>query len=126
MEESRTRQTRFRTGFKGLWDRLRGEHKRIQALNEREADTAAIRDRAQLDRLVFAQLEQRRELRQSAVALGQQNAEQKREIENDTARFGKMKNTPSKAERIELLRSRRKQAERTPSRQRGPDHGMDM
>ena len=60
--ESRARQERFRTGLKGVWDRLRGEHGRIQEQNEREAMEALERDRAEKDRLVFGHLEQRRKL----------------------------------------------------------------
>ncbi|MBB4302111.1 hypothetical protein GGD81_001135 [Rhodobium orientis] len=36
-EEARPRQSRFRSGLKGLWDWARGETKRIQRRNETEA-----------------------------------------------------------------------------------------
>ena len=60
--EALARQARFRPGIKGLWDRLRGEHGRIKKLNEQGAEAALIRDRAELDVLVFRQLDQRRHL----------------------------------------------------------------
>lgn len=62
MEEAKDRQERFRSGLGGFWDKLRGEHKRIQAQNEKEAYDSLMRDRQQKDQLIFQQLEQRREL----------------------------------------------------------------
>ena len=61
-EEAQARQERFRSGLGGFWDKLRGEHKRIQAQNEKEAYESLMRDRQQKDQLIFQQLEQRREL----------------------------------------------------------------
>ena len=61
-EEAQARQERFRSGLGGFWDKLRGEHKRIQAQNEKEAYESLMRDRQQKDHLIFQQLEQRREL----------------------------------------------------------------
>jgi hypothetical protein len=60
--ESKDRQQRFRKGVKGLWDRLRGEHKRIQQRNEKEAIEAYLRDRTAKDKLILSQLEQRQKL----------------------------------------------------------------
>jgi len=62
IEESRIRQARFRTGFKGLWDRMRGEHKRIQQQNEQEADISTSRDRGKVDQISFRHLDQRQRL----------------------------------------------------------------
>ncbi len=62
LDEARERQARFRTGVKGLWDRLHGEHGRIRKLNEDEARAAETRDRDELDALSFRQLAERRHL----------------------------------------------------------------
>jgi len=51
--EVNTRQMRFRHGMKGFWDRLRGEHKRVQEQNEYEAYQGYVRDQAAKDTLVF-------------------------------------------------------------------------
>lgn len=61
--ENKLRQSRFRTGLAGLWDRLRGEHAKIMRLNSKEAENAARRDRNELDRLIFVQLAERQRLR---------------------------------------------------------------
>lgn len=62
IEESRQRQSRFRKGLQGLWDRLRGEYGRVQRRNEREAEAAQIRDRRQRDELIQRHLRERRHL----------------------------------------------------------------
>ncbi len=93
--ESRTRQARFRPGLKGLWDRLRGEHRRIQRLNEQEAGVALVRDHEELDRLIFRQLEARRQLKRPYIELIQETMAQKRGLEEDTKAYQKMRDEPS-------------------------------
>jgi len=56
------RAARFRNGFGALWDRLRGEHKRIQRQNQSEAYAQTCHDRAESDALVFAHLKQRQRI----------------------------------------------------------------
>ena len=63
--ETQQRQARFRSGLKGLWDRLSGEHRRVVERNQFEAEEALRRDRTEKDQLIFRQLEQRRNLAQS-------------------------------------------------------------
>lgn len=43
--EAKQRQSRFRTGLSGLWDRLTGTHKRIAQANETEAKQAQRREK---------------------------------------------------------------------------------
>ena len=64
MREAQQRQQRFRTGLRGLWDRLSGDHRRIREENERDAWQAHRRDQRQTDDLIFRHLEQRRALNQ--------------------------------------------------------------
>jgi MobA/VirD2-like, nuclease domain len=61
--EVKARQERFRKGFAGAWDALRGQTRRIKAENEQDAWQSLMRDRAEKDALVFRHLEQRRDLR---------------------------------------------------------------
>ncbi len=61
IEQSKKRQARFRAGAKGLWDRVRGQHKRIQEKNEKEALESMRRDYAMKDGLIMQQQEQRRQ-----------------------------------------------------------------
>ena len=59
-EEVVERQKRFRSGLKGVWDFVRGEHFRIARRNKLEAVEAAKRDRAEHTENVTRQLAQRR------------------------------------------------------------------
>ena len=60
--EAQQRQERFRSGLKGLWDRVRGEHRQIKEKNEQEAWQAHLRDQKIKDKMVFRDLEERRHL----------------------------------------------------------------
>ncbi len=62
VEENEWRQARFRTGIGGIWDRVRGEHRRIQAHNERDAYEGLLRERSRKDALVFHHLEERKQI----------------------------------------------------------------
>ncbi len=59
-QETKDRAARLRSGLAGLWDTLIGRRHAIRAQNEAEAILSFKRDRAQRDRLVAAQMEQRR------------------------------------------------------------------
>ena len=85
--EARERQERFRSGLKGLWDRLRGEHRRITELNLREADAAALRDKAERDMLVFAQIKQRRDIVKAQVQERERYKVASKELKSDREQF---------------------------------------
>lgn len=59
---NKARQARFRSGISAVWDRLRGEHKRIRKQNEREAYMQAKADRAARDALVWRHLQERQRI----------------------------------------------------------------
>ncbi|MBK5950851.1 hypothetical protein CCR93_15430 [Rhodobium orientis] len=89
-QEARIRQSRFRSGLKGLWDWARGEAKRIQQRNEAEAKACALRDRKELDALVFAQLAERRQLVDMRAALAREFASRRRNIHDDIRAYDAM------------------------------------
>lgn len=97
VKEAQTRQERFRSGLKGLWDRMRGEHQRIRELNLREYEQARRRDRDEKDRLVFRHLDQRRALVGKRIAERKQDKELKAEIIADRARFEAGQLAPERA-----------------------------
>ncbi|WP_019959572.1 relaxase/mobilization nuclease domain-containing protein [Woodsholea maritima] len=70
--EARERQARFRPGLKGVWDHLRGEHRRITRQNEHDAYQAHLRDRAQKDALILSHIDQRKNLDQKREQARQQ------------------------------------------------------
>jgi hypothetical protein len=84
---AQVRQERFRPGFKGLWDRLRGEHGRIEELNLKEAAEAATRERSERDRLVFQHLNQRRDIVKAQAPERERYREVSRELKSDREKF---------------------------------------
>jgi hypothetical protein len=86
-QEALSRQARFRPGLHGAWDRMRGEHKRTQQQNEREAYSALLRDRTQKDNLIFGHLDQRQNLSTKRHQERTQHIEKKREIAADKFNF---------------------------------------
>jgi hypothetical protein len=113
VEEARRRQERYRTGFKGLWDRLRGEHGRIRKENEREAYDAMLRDRTEKEALIFRHLAARRQLETLRHQERQQTTEARRELKSDIRAFEDMR-----AQKLEEFNQQRQTAE---IRNRGQD-----
>ncbi|MEM1151470.1 MAG: relaxase/mobilization nuclease domain-containing protein [Pseudomonadota bacterium] len=87
------RQARFRTGVRGVWDRLSGAHRRIRHRNETEAWQEYLRDQSAIDAIVFAQLEARRALKHKHGRERSQLAEDAREMSRDRSRFAAMRRT---------------------------------
>ena len=117
--DSIARQARYRTGLAGLWDRLRGEHKRIRLENEREAAAAAIRDRNQKDQLIFTQLAERQRLRQRSQSVELSYVSQRHEIAADRSSFEEMRNNGQDTEHENYVRQRKQNQRQRPRRPRG-------
>lgn len=60
--ELQARATRFRSGLRGIWDRVTGRTAQIRRQNEVETAAAEVRDRAEHQQLVDRQLAERQEL----------------------------------------------------------------
>lgn len=105
-EEAKQRQARFRHGLAGLWDRLRGEHRRIRRLNEQDAASAARRDRSEKDQLVFRQLEQRRDLAKSVQKTRAEFRRTAGELSLDISRLQDRENGPSREKPLDQIRRR--------------------
>lgn len=65
IHEVKQRHGRFRSGLKGLWDRMRGKHCQIRQQNEQEAWQAHLRDQKLKDEQVFRDLGARRDLKRA-------------------------------------------------------------
>lgn len=92
--ETKTRQDRYREGLRGLWDKLRGEHARIKAQNERETYQAYKRDQAERDRLVQSHLDQRRELTQRYSKKREEAKEVRSSLREDWRKYQDMRAPP--------------------------------
>lgn len=131
IKETQERQERFRSGIAGLWDRLRGEHRRLRDENERDAYACLQRDRREKDDLVFAQLTQRRALADRHKGDLERLQEQQRGLAEDRARFERDAPDPrppappdEDARKRAFLENRRESnppAERPPAREIEPE-----
>ncbi len=81
------RQARFRKGLAGLWDRLRGEHKRLALQNRQEAASCQQRDKVERDKLIFQQLAERRALNAQSLERLETIKQQKRELDREKIRI---------------------------------------
>ncbi len=106
-EEARIRQSRFRSGLKGIWDWVRGETERIRLNNEEEARAAARRDRAERDALIFAQLEEKRRIIDLRREIAAVFAERSRDIRGDLRAYDQLTH-----QETATPRRRRRSAER--------------
>lgn len=68
-------QSRLQTGWRGLWQRVTGKHRAITRQNEREAYEKLQKQRLEMDKLIFKQLEERQTL-QKQIDMQHQNHEQ--------------------------------------------------
>ncbi|WP_417674812.1 relaxase/mobilization nuclease domain-containing protein [Pseudodonghicola sp.] len=69
IEETKARSDRLNKGLRGLFDRLTGAHRKTVQENERAAKTCAHRDQEQRDRLILAQMTERKGLQERAKAI---------------------------------------------------------
>lgn len=93
MAETKERQSRFRSGLSGLWDRLRGEHAKIRERNTLEAYESLLRDRQERDALIAAHLDQRGSLK----LLQSKEAERFERIERDLKHEEERLRSPERA-----------------------------
>lgn len=91
--EAKERHARFRSGFAGLWDRLRGEHARIKDRNAFQAYECLLRDQAETDTLIVRHLDQRQHLNAQRA----KEAERFERIERDLGREQERLRTPERA-----------------------------
>lgn len=117
--EHHDRQSRLRSGVRGLWDRLTGTHKRTVEMNDQEAATARQRDLTERDQQVFAQLERRRDMVEARSVERENLKVQTQEIGADVARYHEMAGQNQQAEHTPPDRGARYEAFKE---SRKPDH----
>lgn len=120
-QEAIERQARFRTGLKGLWDRINGQHKRITQQNQLDAAAAQKRDRRERDRMIAEQLQQRRMLKERAVAQQQALNRLHEQVKTDLSRFNELSKGNAHTKLEEFKRSRKTNRRRAPPKDRGPE-----
>ncbi len=113
--EQAERQARFRKGLAGLWDRVRGEHRRLTEQNRMEALAAQRRDRNARDKLIFEQVASRRTLTLEASKRRQEIAERQKALQADKERYAQMAK-----DKEEFVTKRRKRQAQAPAQPRAP------
>lgn len=109
-QEVLSRQARFSTGLRGVWDALRGEHKRIRSQNEQEAYLALQHDQSTKDNLVFKHLGERQRLNLFKLRVRGRFETKSKELSRDLKAFEALKDAPEPS---------RRESRRAP-RNRGP------
>jgi hypothetical protein len=89
--EAKNRAARLRTGVLGLWDRVRGEYKKIEARNAEEAKQADLRDRQQRQTLLDSQQNEHRKLQTVIVKVRDDYRTKASEIYRDLQRYGEVR-----------------------------------
>ncbi|MEM9030488.1 MAG: relaxase/mobilization nuclease domain-containing protein [Pseudomonadota bacterium] len=87
LSETTDRAARFPRGFSGLWSRFTGDYARIRAQNEHDAYTGLQRDRLQRQRLIDAQLDERRKLQADIEAARREHATLLLKLRGDRNRY---------------------------------------
>ncbi len=85
--EQQQRSDRLRKGFGAVLDYVTGRTKAIRKANEAEALDGMRRDRDQRDRLVLAQMVERRELQKRIHTLRQQHQQDRRILARDVTQY---------------------------------------
>ena len=83
--EAVVRAKRFRTGIRGVWDWLSGKTRKIRKQNELEAVEAAARDAAERERMIAAQLSERRALKQNLRTTRREGQQRSEDLRRDVA-----------------------------------------
>ncbi|WP_165185108.1 relaxase/mobilization nuclease domain-containing protein [Caulobacter soli] len=97
--ETRERAMRIAKGFRGLWDRISGEHAKIKKQNEVEAFFGLQRDRDQRHALIEAQMVERRTLQADIVEARHRHARQVLLLYKDAAQYRDMQRVESEPSR---------------------------
>ncbi len=94
LTETKDRAARLRTGILGLWDRVRGEYRKIEARNAEEAKQANIRDRQQRQTLLTSQHATRHKLQAEIVRVRKDYRAKAAELYRDLKQRGQIQPTP--------------------------------
>lgn len=86
--EAQLRAKRFRTGLRGLWDRLTGRQARTRRENEADLTAARVCDERERHTLLQLQLKERRDLQRKIVQLRVLHAAETASIHDEIVRVG--------------------------------------
>ena len=87
VEETKTRSDRLNKGLRGLFDRLTGSYRKTIQANERAALACAHRDQEQRDRLILAQMTERKILQERAKVMKAKHREESAQLAKTIAAY---------------------------------------
>lgn len=119
--EKAERARKLNKGFRGLWDRLTGRHKKQVAENEREYQISTKRDREERNKMIEHQLDERQSFHILVRSTHAAHARGMEQLNRDIAEYMHM----GKSERSELREQFRDAAiqRKNPPKDRGLDRG---
>lgn len=89
-QEQSIRSKRFRTGFKGIWDRLTGSHAKLKKKNEQETSQSHARDIQERENLVSSQLKERQILQNNIKKERFRYTKAHRNLHSDIERYKRL------------------------------------
>lgn len=107
-QETQERADRFRAGLRGLLDNITGRARAIRILNEEEALRGLLRDRAQRDRLIWAQLKERQPLQVRLDTLRARHVEERHLLAQEIVRHMRSRALAVEARPLAPIRSRKR------------------
>ena len=118
--ESRARSALLPTGLKALWFRVTGKYRQIKKENENEAIHCKLRDQAEMQKLIEAQLKERRNLQHEIRMLRHHHSIQIKILHRDMGRYLKLSTAQQEdILRQQVKRSKSRKRTRSPSRDYG-------
>lgn len=121
--ETKERANRLRTGVRGLWDRMTGEHAKTVKRNELEAWHGLKRDREQRQTMLEAQHKERRKLQDKFRQTRERHAKRIQELHKQAANYRLMRDGEQKPMREQFSRKARQTNEQGQSH---PSRGLEL
>ena len=119
-KENAERLTKLNKGLRGVWQKITGKARQIQKANEAEAYKAYLRDRAQRDELVFAQLKERQPLQKDINKIRKRHVQNHRLLAREVSHYLRMSQAAKDVCRGRSQEKERQDLPHKPERKRPP------
>ena len=119
-KENAERLTKLNKGLRGVWQKITGKARQIEKANEAEAYQAYLRDRAQRDELVFAQLKERQPLQKDINKIRKRHVQNHRLLAREVSQYLRMSKAQKDAGRGRSQEKERQDLLHKPERKRPP------
>nr|WP_298929599.1 relaxase [uncultured Erythrobacter sp.] len=124
--ETKERAGRLRSGVRGLWDRMTGEHSKTVKRNELEAWQGLRRDRHQRQTMLEAQHKERRKLQTQFRATRERHSKQIQELHKQAANYCLMRDDNQQSLRDQFSRKSGQESRDNQQGQARPSRGLEL